>query len=71
MNYPAASSGEPVVNSCRHSVLDTESSPAFWIPASAGMTNLLQVAGNVPEGIQDFSALGARFHGMTNYDTVS
>jgi hypothetical protein len=32
----------------RHSVLDTESSRALWIPASAGMTNSWQAAGNEP-----------------------
>jgi len=30
----------------RHSALDAESSPVFWIPASAGMTNSPQAAGN-------------------------
>ena len=52
MNDPAASSG---VSSCllgRHSVLDTESSRVFWIPAFAGMTNSRQAAGNEPQGIQ-------------------
>jgi hypothetical protein len=29
-----------------HSALDAESSPVFWIPASAGMTNSSQAAGN-------------------------
>jgi hypothetical protein len=29
-----------------HSALDAESSPVFWIPASAGMTNSPQTAGN-------------------------
>jgi hypothetical protein len=29
-----------------HSVLDTESSKFLWIPASAGMTNSPQAAGN-------------------------
>jgi len=29
-----------------HSALDAESSPVFWIPASAGMTNSPQAAGN-------------------------
>jgi len=29
-----------------HSTLDAESSPVFWIPASAGMTNSPQAAGN-------------------------
>jgi len=32
----------------RHSVRDTESSRALWIPASAGMTNSRQAAGNEP-----------------------
>ena len=46
MNDPAASS---VVSSSLlrcHSVLDTESSRVFWIPAFAGMTNSPQAAGN-------------------------
>jgi len=30
-----------------HSALDAESSPVFWIPASAGMTNSQQAAGNI------------------------
>jgi hypothetical protein len=29
-----------------HSALDAESCPAFWIPASAGMTTSPQAAGN-------------------------
>jgi hypothetical protein len=29
-----------------HSALDAESSPVFWIPASAGMMNSPQAAGN-------------------------
>ena len=29
-----------------HSVLDTESGPVFWIPASAGITNSPRAAGN-------------------------
>ena len=29
-----------------HSALDAESRPVFWIPASAGMTNSPQAAGN-------------------------
>src|SRR3989304_2117358 len=29
-----------------HSALDAESSPVFWIPTSAGMTNSPQAAGN-------------------------
>jgi len=52
INDPAASSG---VSSCllgRHSVLDTESSRVFWIPAFAGMTNSRQAAGNEPHRIQ-------------------
>jgi len=49
MNYPTASSG---VSQCRHSVLDTESSTPFWIPASAGMTNSRQAAGSLPEVIK-------------------
>jgi len=52
MNDPAASSGVSPFLLCRHSVLDTESSRVFWIPASAGMTNSRQAAGNEPEGIQ-------------------
>jgi hypothetical protein len=54
MNYAATSSGVSSVISRRHSVLDTESSPGFSIPASAGMTNSRQAAGNEPEGIQVF-----------------
>ena len=52
MNDPAASSGVSPFLLSRHSVLDTESSRVFWIPASAGMTNSRQAAGNEPEGIQ-------------------
>ena len=48
MNYPAASRGVSSSVLARHSVLDTESSRAFWIPASAGMTNSRQAAGNEP-----------------------
>ena len=33
MNYPAASRGVSASVLARHSVLDTESSRAFWIPA--------------------------------------
>ena len=52
MNDPAASSGVSPFLLSRHSVLDTESSGVFWIPASAGMTNSRQAAGNEPEKIQ-------------------
>ena len=52
MNYPAASRGVSSSVLARHSVLDTESSRAFWIPASAGMTNSRQAAGNEPSWIQ-------------------
>jgi hypothetical protein len=52
MNYPAASRGVSPSGLARHSVLDTESSRAFWIPASAGMTNSRQAAGNEPSRIQ-------------------
>jgi hypothetical protein len=45
MNYPAASYGVSSSVLARHSVLDTESSRALWIPASAGMTNSRQAAG--------------------------
>ena len=48
MNYPAASRGISSSVLARHSVLDTESSRTFWIPASAGMTNSRQAAGNEP-----------------------
>ena len=48
MNYPAASCGVSSSVLARHSVLDTESSLALWIPASAGMTNSRQAAGNEP-----------------------
>ena len=57
MNDPAASSGVSSFLLSRHSVLDTESSRVFWIPASAGMTNSRQAAGNEPEGIQNFKFL--------------
>ena len=46
MNDPAASSGVSSSLLVRHSVLDTESSRVFWIPAFAGMTNSAQAAGN-------------------------
>ena len=48
MNYPAASCGVSSSVLARHSVLDTESSRALWIPASSGMTNSRQAAGNEP-----------------------
>ncbi len=48
MNYPAASRGVSSSVLARHSVLDTESSRALWIPASAGMTNSRQSAGYRP-----------------------
>ncbi len=48
MNYPAASRGVSSSALARHSVLDTESSRASWIPASAGMTNTRQAAGYRP-----------------------
>ena len=37
----------------RHSVLDTESSRAFWIPASASMTYLRQAAAANPQRIHE------------------
>jgi len=50
MNYPAASSGYRTYvvmpDLIRHPVR------LFWIPASAGMTDARQAAGNGPEGIQ-------------------
>ena len=46
MNYPAASYGVSSSLLGRHSVLDTESSRVFWIPAFAGMTHSPQAAGN-------------------------
>jgi hypothetical protein len=46
MYDPAASSGVSASLLGRHSVLDTESSRIFWIPAFAGMTNSRQAAGN-------------------------
>jgi len=46
LNDPAASSGVSSSLLVRHSVLDTESSRVFWIPAFAGMTNSPQAAGN-------------------------
>jgi len=52
MKLPAASCGVSSSLQGRHSVLDTESSRVFWIPAFAGMTNSRQAAGNAPEGIQ-------------------
>jgi hypothetical protein len=52
MNDPAASSGVSSSLLGRQSVLDTESSRAFWIPAFAGMTNSRQAAGNGPQAIQ-------------------
>ena len=48
MNYPAASYGVSSSVLARHSVLDTESSRARRIPASAGMTNSRQAAGYRP-----------------------
>ena len=48
MNFPAASRGESSSVLASHSVLDTESSRAPWIPVSAGMTNSRQAAGNEP-----------------------
>jgi hypothetical protein len=56
MNDPAASSGVSSFLLSRHSVLDTESSRVFWIPAFAGMTNSRQAAGNEPEGFQRLQA---------------
>jgi len=47
MNHPAASSGVSSSLPYRHSVLDTESSWFFWIPAFAGMTTSRQAAGNI------------------------
>ncbi len=47
MNYPRQTARYRLLL-CRHSVLDTESSRACWIPASAGMTNSWQAAGNEP-----------------------
>jgi hypothetical protein len=60
MNDPAVRSGVSSSLLGRHSVLDTacpvldtgESSRAFWIPSSAGMTNSRQAAGSGPQGIQ-------------------
>ena len=68
MNDPAASSGVSSFLLSRHSVLDTESSRVFWIPAFAGMTNSRQAAGNEPEGIQDlfFYLLGHLNHRRLN-----
>jgi len=57
MKYPAASSGVSSSPLTRHSVLDTESSLLFWIPAFAGMTPSRQAAGNAPAGIQVISSL--------------
>jgi len=48
VNYPAASRGVSSSVLAGHSVLDTESSRALWIPASAGMTNSRQAAGYRP-----------------------
>jgi len=48
MNYPAASRGVSSSVLARHSVRDTESSRALWIPASAGMTNSRQATGYQP-----------------------
>jgi len=48
MNDPADCRGVSSSVLARHSVLDTESSRALWIPASAGMTNLRQAAGYRP-----------------------
>ena len=59
MNYPAASRGVASSVLARHSVLDTESSRASWIPASAGMTNSRQAAGNEPPLIQNRNARAA------------
>ena len=53
MNDPAASTGVSSFLLSRHSVLDTESSRVFWIPAFAGMTTSRQAVGNAPEGIQE------------------
>jgi hypothetical protein len=41
----------------RHSVLDTQSSRVFWIPAFAGMTNSRQAAGNAPDRLFNGSFL--------------
>ena len=49
MNDPAANSGVSSSLLGRHSVLDTESSRVFWIPAFAGMTNSPQAAGNTTQ----------------------
>jgi hypothetical protein len=40
-----------------HSALDAESSPVFWIPASAGMTNSPQAAGNTTRRDLNFIGL--------------
>jgi|GEM_PF-3262079 len=48
MNYPETICGVSSSVLARHSVLDTESSRVLWIPASAGMTNSRQAAGNEP-----------------------
>jgi len=49
MKHPAASSGilSSLLN--RYSAPDTESSPVYWIPAFAGMTNSRQAAGNTTQ----------------------
>jgi hypothetical protein len=57
MNYPAASCGVSSSVLARHSVLDTESSRALWIPASAGMTNSRQAAGMNPQWIQETTVI--------------
>ncbi|GEM_PF-3953275 len=52
----------------RHSVLDTESSRALWIPASAGMTNSRQAAGYRPSTkmMETEKVLGALIRSIRN-----
>ena len=68
MNYPAASRGVSSSVLARHSVLDTESSLALWIPASAGMTNSRQAAGYRPSTkmMETEKVLGALIRSIRN-----
>jgi hypothetical protein len=63
MKYPAASGGVAASLLGRDSVLDTESSRVFWIPAFAGMTHSPEPAENTtPEGLnsEDHKECGER-----------
>jgi len=45
MNDPPRAAGHPQFLPSRHSVLDTESSQVFWVPAFAGLTDQRQATG--------------------------